>query len=338
MIKRRGSWSLRYSPWAGYDLELELLPGPRAGVGFAERLQPDTAFMNEVLCTGAALADVDERRLLWFSPCRADPSYRLATLRVLARTWPGWRVEWAYDGLADLVRAVGEDPAGVAAPRSVPVPPGVRTPEELRARMPMLWLDPGVYPPGSRLPPALPTWPDTLRRAAPGEPVCLVTVARGGVVRGYPVSPPADAVIGHGPASLEAYATWMPVRSWPHAPSAGIHLDADTRTAGVWTTRDLAQVLPEMPALWPGWRWEPWQDRHAEQLRRCAPAVTFPEPSLKAGLLTLAAAFHEHRRGDRATRGISALLGFTGVPPAPAAGGPGGEHATVLEIIEELHA
>ncbi|MEU4575766.1 hypothetical protein ACBI99_23555 [Nonomuraea sp. ATR24] len=330
VIKRHGSWSLRYSPWAGYDLELELLPGPAAGLAHAERQRADTTFMNEILCTGAALVDVDEQRLLWFSPCRADPSYRWAALRVLATTWAGWRVEWAYDGLADLVRAVGEDPAGVAAPRSMPVPPGVRTPEELAARMPMLWLDPAVHPPGSPLPASLPTWPDTLRRAAPGEPVCLVTVARAGTVRGYPVSPPVDAVIGHGPASLDTYAAWEPVPAWPDAPTAGIHLDADTRTAGVWTTRDLAQVLPDAPRLWPGWRWEPWQDRHAEHLRRCAPAVTFPGPSLRTGLLTLAAAFHEHRHGGPATRGISALLGLTASVML--------DERAVLRAIDDLRA
>jgi hypothetical protein len=65
--------------------------------------------------------DADARLLLFFTTQPwADPAadryaYRAAMLDGYARAWPGWRVEWAYDGLADLVRYLGEDPAVVRA-------------------------------------------------------------------------------------------------------------------------------------------------------------------------------------------------------------------------------
>jgi len=43
-------------------------------------------------------------------------AYRAAMLDGFARVWSGWRVEWAYDGIGDLARYLGVDPAVVRAP------------------------------------------------------------------------------------------------------------------------------------------------------------------------------------------------------------------------------
>jgi hypothetical protein len=65
--------------------------------------------------------DADARLLLFFTTQPwADPAadryaYRAAMLDGYALAWSGWRVEWAYDGLADLVRYLGDDPAAVRA-------------------------------------------------------------------------------------------------------------------------------------------------------------------------------------------------------------------------------
>lgn len=106
-VMQDGTFSLYYSQWGAYQLELDLLPGPEPATRFARRQREVSSWMWEPECDGACLIDHDERRLLLFCHCGADQSYRLAALGTLARTWPGWRVEWAYDGLEQLKVAVG---------------------------------------------------------------------------------------------------------------------------------------------------------------------------------------------------------------------------------------
>jgi hypothetical protein len=60
-------------------------------------------------CDGAAFIDHDERRLLWFSEFLGAVAYRTAVLDVMARTWRGWRVDWAYGGLAEIRRGLNDD-------------------------------------------------------------------------------------------------------------------------------------------------------------------------------------------------------------------------------------
>ncbi|NJP98594.1 hypothetical protein HCN51_55820 [Nonomuraea sp. FMUSA5-5] len=102
-----GRLGLYYSQWGAYQLELDLLPGPELATQFARRQREASSWMWEPEREGACLNDHDERRLLLFCHCGADQSYRLAALTTLARTWPGWRVEWAYDGLRQLKAAAG---------------------------------------------------------------------------------------------------------------------------------------------------------------------------------------------------------------------------------------
>ncbi|GAA2206816.1 hypothetical protein GCM10009850_022740 [Nonomuraea monospora] len=224
--------------------------------------------MGELDCEGACLIDHDERRLLLFCHCGADQSYRLAALATLARTWPGWRVEWAYDGFQQIKAAAGHaaDLAGT----------------------------------GPRDPQAGKSWCDV-----------LVTVIHRGQTRAHLVDS-AEAVIRSGARSLDDHrSAWPAITSCPGKVVAGVHLDLDEQSAGVWTTSTLRGALRSMGQGWPGWHWSDWQDRSAEQARRVAGALTVPEPDLAEGLRGLAAEFDKHQDVDSATEAASLLLAFT---------------------------
>jgi hypothetical protein len=111
-IVQDGTLQLYYSQWGAHELELDLLPGPEPATRFARRQREQSSWMWELECEGACLIDHDERRLLLFGHCGGDQSYRLAALATLARTWPGWRVEWDCGGLRQIQRAAGH-PAAV---------------------------------------------------------------------------------------------------------------------------------------------------------------------------------------------------------------------------------
>lgn len=44
-------------------------------------------------------------------------------------------------------------------------------------------------------------------------------------------------------------------------PLAGLHVDTVERRLGLWTTSWVADLLTELPRLWPGWRVAFWADR-----------------------------------------------------------------------------
>jgi hypothetical protein len=105
---------------AGTGLDYVLGTGPEAAASWFDH-QGDTGWWTDDVCSGGALIDADARLLLffttapWAGPAGDRYGYRAAMLEAYARVWPGWRVDWAYDGLADLARYLGEDPSAVRA-------------------------------------------------------------------------------------------------------------------------------------------------------------------------------------------------------------------------------
>ncbi|MFI7548024.1 hypothetical protein [Actinoplanes sp. NPDC049599] len=106
----------------GYGLDYHVAVGPELVLAWLdERAQAsDPAegqeWLGDTLCEGGVLLDVDEQVMLvfselpWLNSTKAAYEWRLAMLDGWSRTWPGWRIEWAYDGLADLARYVGVNP------------------------------------------------------------------------------------------------------------------------------------------------------------------------------------------------------------------------------------
>ncbi|GAA2502184.1 hypothetical protein [Winogradskya humida] len=84
----------------------------RLAAGLAETLRRiDTLTardLGDAPCDGAALLDVDTRRLLlfthqpWSEDPRTDAENRAGLLDGLSRTWPGWQIGYAHNGLEDL--------------------------------------------------------------------------------------------------------------------------------------------------------------------------------------------------------------------------------------------
>ncbi|MEU8798845.1 hypothetical protein [Spirillospora sp. NPDC048819] len=277
VIKNGDSWGRHYSQWGGYSIELDMLAGPETATRFAGMQRPDPAWMFASECVGAALIDRGESRLLWYSRCIDDATYWAAALAVMKRTWPGWRIDWAYDGLADIVAAVGENPRQVDGQCKLPQKPRL------------------------------------LQKASDYEPLpCLVTVAQEGVVRAHMVENSAESVIENGARSLAYYQAGSPVSTWPSFPGEGVHLDVDARTGGMWTLGTLDRLPDAAETHWPGWEWKHWQGRYREQIDQAAGAISVPEPDRRLGLRKLVEQFDSHQEVDSATQGLALLLNGLG--------------------------
>ncbi|MCP2339370.1 hypothetical protein [Actinomadura rupiterrae] len=400
VIKQAGAWKRYYSQWGGASMVSDLLPGPAEATRFAG-LQAETGgWIDDAMCSGAALIDHDRRRLLWFGWVH-DAAHRAAALAVLSRTWAGWRVEWAYDGLGDIVAAVGEDPASVRARRTLKVPDDLRTVGEFERAF-RNFSFPGRSP-DEPLPRELPLTPMGMTPADETEPACLITItghrpsgddprepgkpaeadapipaprngegttrngegttrngegttrngegtarngegtapngegaapngegaaqgeagaahdgrgaARGGggVVRAYTPGSWCANVIEHGPEGLlDVLDRWTPVSSCARFPTSGVHLDLESREAGVWTTGTLDQILDIASGAWEGWRWSRWDDRWDEQLARVSGAVELPPLDRAGGFRRLAEDFEENQVAGPAVRGAMLLNLATG--------------------------
>jgi hypothetical protein len=300
-----GRWELFYSHWGAVSLDLDLLAGPEAATRFirAQRaVDPaDGGWLDDVWCEGAALVDHDRKRLCFYTDHFDEAGRRAAVLAVMAFTWPGWQVDWAYDGLGDLVAHVGQDPAIVRC--------------EIEPDEPAAGSDDWVE--------------------------CLVTVAGDGGTRAYGLGLTVREVIGHGPAIIDRLPGGTGRAELTAIPGSGVHLDPATRTAGVWTMLPLAGAMARTASLWPGWTWEMWSDRYTEQVTRADGTVTLPDPDPHAALEDLRERLERHRGHDPVGRAREVLTEIGGgemttsphffdhevAPPEQA------EYATVLTAI-----
>ncbi|MGW4248178.1 hypothetical protein [Nocardia sp. NPDC004722] len=235
---------LHYSHWAADTIASVLIAGPDPACRFidAQRLcDPATDWLDDVWCEGGAVVDLTKRELVYFGDQLLwEVPEKLVFSLLLARTWPGWRLRWAYDGIGDLAAAAGVD-------RSL-----VRKLNPERR-----WL------------------PDTVTEDL--EDAHLLTVTAGGVTTAYPLDSSLPHFAWLGPVLLERLPTGGTTRLvLDGAPSAGLHVDVDAHRIGVWIGFTAPGLLPALIDLWPGWHIDFWFDRYTEQLARCGDAVEVP--------------------------------------------------------------
>ena len=108
LVDDRG-WRLFFAKSAAQDIDRLLAPGPGCARRFIEAQRecaPDEGWLDDRWCEGAALIDNTRRRLLFFTELYGVEQLR-ACVALVGRTWPGWTVEWAFGGLANLTSYLG---------------------------------------------------------------------------------------------------------------------------------------------------------------------------------------------------------------------------------------
>lgn len=107
-----GRRTLYRSKWGGDDLDFRLFFGPERALAYARENREadrDGGWYGDE-AQGGALIDCDGRRLLWFGGADLcwDVRLRAAWMALAARRWPGWRLDWAVDGIYEIRSAFGE--------------------------------------------------------------------------------------------------------------------------------------------------------------------------------------------------------------------------------------
>lgn len=223
-------------------------------------------------CEGAVLVDLRRRMLALFTIYLGHYPYRIGTyadraaLRaVLAETWPGWEIRWAYEGGDDIARYLG-----------VPAEFGYQ----------MHWA-PGLSPfDAAQL-------EQHELDPASNDVELLVTVAeRDQPVRGYIMWNEAHEALKAGPTLLSRLPASARVTELAQPPVSGLHFDTIDRSAVLWTTTSgIPGMHDDWRARWPGWQFEFCEDRYAQQLARCDDRLLILEPDVAASLNMLARRF-----------------------------------------------
>jgi hypothetical protein len=268
-------WRLHYSHWAANGIYSSLAAGPGAATRFIAAQQVwdrATGWLDDTWAEGGAVVDHVVRHLIFYgNDVLLEIPIKRAFVALLSRTWPGWQVSWAYDGIGDLAAHVGVD-------RRI-----VRSPNADERRMP------------ERVEEDL-DWP-----------VHLVTVRSGtGRLVAYPFRDchtawqgPAlvDRLPGPGVARLDL----------SELPASGLHVDVAGRQVGVWMSQWGTGLVPALVELWPGWTVTFWGDRYEEQLALCGDVVAVAPVDPAAAVDELEAALERGRDRDPVRRALEVV-------------------------------
>ncbi|MFD4139918.1 hypothetical protein [Streptomyces sp. NPDC058572] len=264
VVVRDGVWQQYYWRWGAPSFGLDILEGPDAFSRFVAGRQEEGPgdWMDDVQCEAAAVVDHDARVLLLFTWHLESWDERSVMFEVLARTWPGWRVRWAYDGLEDIVAHVGVQRELVRS--------------ELATRGGQVPFDP----------------------ADVDEPdfTLAVTVAYRDGTQGHLVAGENVAdVLGHGPEVVRQLLPGSRARTAPRIPYGGVHIDVPAREVSAWTYGNfLGGAAAGRPPGWDGWRWTCWFDAYNKQQEASGGAILFPAPLRAAGVRAWLEQLDEH--------------------------------------------
>lgn len=243
----RDGWQLRYSHWAGCRMLDALIAGPEMAKRYILAQEIGTFWTDELWADGGLVLDLVERRLLFFGEeLMSTMNERRAMFAVLAMTWPGFSISWAYDGTAEIAAYVD-------------------TPVPLRDQ---------------------PSQPDLVLAGNTAKLHHLVTVIGDDRrLRAWPLYWGSSAA-WHGPELMRMlpgpgrHAVRLGI-----LPESGVHVDAAEKSLGIWLTNPVPGLSRWLPRLWPGWRIELWGDAYEEHLLRCGPNVTAPELDITSGVM-----------------------------------------------------
>ncbi|MEV7676617.1 hypothetical protein [Streptomyces sp. NPDC088752] len=246
VVIENGTWHLYYSHGGGSSIVHDLLPGPVAATRrFRENREIDR-WINDVWCEGAALVDHDRRILLWFAFADSWTDH-LAARIALTRTWPGWEVCFAHDGVGDLTHHLGLG-------RDLTRPPG--------------WFE---------------TFEPSWTVDAEAWSVVSLRLPAGKVLAWGSGWEPVEH-LARGPGLIDLLSVSPTTPPPTHMPYGGVHFDPQARTVSLWAVQTVAGVHDWPLPGWEGWTMDFQGDDHTRQAALLPMDFPLPRPSLTSAL------------------------------------------------------
>ncbi|MFF3559440.1 hypothetical protein ACFYXS_05290 [Streptomyces sp. NPDC002574] len=252
VVVENGAWKRYYSHWGANRVVDDLLPGPDAATRCFRANREIDEWLDDVWCEGAALVDHDRRILLWFADCGGWADH-LAACAVVARTWPGWDLRFAYDGMGALTHHLGLG-------RDLTREPG--------------WFE--TFEPAGFADTEYPNPSSVVSLRLPD-----------GSVRAWGSDWEPIEQLASGPGLIDLLAATPATPALTDMPHGGVHFDPQARTVSLWAVRTVVGIHH-----WPLPRWENWVldfhgADHSQQAGLLPPDFPFPRPPITAALRRL---------------------------------------------------
>ncbi|MFF4055470.1 hypothetical protein ACFYZ8_06225 [Streptomyces sp. NPDC001668] len=252
VVVENGAWQRYYSHWAANRVVDDLLAGPVAATRCFRANREIDEWLDDVWCEGAALVDHDRKVLLWFTSTDSWADYEAARA-VLSRTWSGWDVRFAHDGIGDLTHHLGLG-------RNLTRSPG--------------WIE---------------TFEPAGFAATEDTDPCTVLslLLPDGSVQAWGSDwEPVDH-LGAGPGLIDLLLATPATPALTDMPYGGVHYDPQARTVSLWAVQNVAGIH-----TWPLPRWENWTlefhgDDHTHQAGLLPTGFPFPQTPLTSALRRL---------------------------------------------------
>ena len=110
VIVQYGKYELFYTHWAANTLTRDLFWSPEFATAFIQmqRKVNESGWLDDVWAEGGAVVDWDNKVFLLFGgeDILWDVPLRRIYLKLLSFVWKGWRIRWAYEGIADIAEYV----------------------------------------------------------------------------------------------------------------------------------------------------------------------------------------------------------------------------------------
>ena len=252
VVVEDGAWQRYYSHWAAGRVVDDLLPGPAAATRCFRANREIDHWLDDVWCEGAALVDHDRRMLLWFAFADSWADH-IAARAVLARTWPGWDVRFAHDGMGDLTHHLGLG-------RNLTRPPG--------------WFETFE-----------PSWFADTECTEPWSVISLRLPD--GTVRAWgSFGEPIEHIAG-GPGLIDLLIASPATPPLTDMPYGGVHFDPQVRTVSLWAVQTVAGVHDWPLPGWDDWGLDFHGDDHIQQAGLLPADFPFPRPPLGTALRRL---------------------------------------------------
>jgi hypothetical protein len=254
IVVEGGVYQLFYSHWCANTLHRDLFWGPEHALAFIRIQRPVvvSGWLDNVWAEGGALIDLDSRNFVLYGgeDVLYDMPLRRVYLELLAKTWAGWMVHWAYEGIAELADYVGY-------PRDKVLTKPVCESSVFE-----------LNPPEQR------DWTNLVAS------VCF----QDGTIRIFPLAGDLAAYLASGPKLADNVPRSggldrLNLDEWTKEfPGGGFHLELSARRLDFWAARDVPGLEECVTRDWSGWVVCWHRDVYEAQLERTEGLLCFPIP------------------------------------------------------------
>ncbi|MNB75447.1 hypothetical protein D3C75_220910 [compost metagenome] len=257
-----------YSHWCANTLPTDLFWGEQYALKFIEMQTKvdESGWLDDVWAEGGAVLDLDHKKLLFYGgeDILYDIPLRNLFLKLMRKTWYGWDIQWAYEGIADLAAYVGYPKEKVLTGFD----------DDLK--------DASLAPPEER------DWVNTVASVKFSQNDLLLFPLYGGIdvylMYGSDLIDKIDKSYGYKNISLDEWSADFPV--------GGFHIDIPARRLEFWHANDIPNISYELQSKWSGWEVIDYYNNYEAHCRSTAGLLQFQNvnqdqllEALKASLL-----------------------------------------------------